>query len=38
VVVTGTFDATDQGHMGLWSGAITNISRIYARPACEGSK
>jgi hypothetical protein len=34
VIVTGIFNAKDQGHMGLWSGSITNISRIYARPAC----
>jgi len=34
VVLTGTFDAKDQGHMGLWSGSIVHVSRLYARPAC----
>ena len=28
VIVIGTFDASDRGHMGLWSGAINHIERL----------
>ncbi len=28
VIVEGTFDATNSGHLGLWSGAITRVTRI----------
>lgn len=32
VVVEGEFNAADTGHMGLWSGALTNIERILVAP------
>jgi hypothetical protein len=28
VLVEATFDALDQGHMGLWSGSLLNVSRM----------
>ncbi len=28
VLVEGIYDMNDHGHMGLFSGAITNVSRI----------
>ncbi|MCX6992652.1 MAG: hypothetical protein NT011_05835 [Kiritimatiellaeota bacterium] len=28
VLIEGTFDSKDKGHMGLWSGAIKDIKRI----------
>lgn len=28
VIVEGTFDMDDKGHMGLWSGAIKDIARV----------
>jgi hypothetical protein len=28
VIVIGTFDSSDRGHMGLWSGAINHIERL----------
>ena len=27
-LVEGTFSATDRGHLGMWSGAITNTTRL----------
>jgi hypothetical protein len=30
VLIEGVFDASDRGHMGLFSGAITNITRADA--------
>ena len=32
VVVVGTFRSKSKGHMGLWSGAISDVPRIYSRP------
>ena len=32
VVVVGTFHSKNKGHMGLWSGSISDVSRIYLRP------
>ena len=31
VIIEGTFDKNYTGHMGLWSGAITNITRYDLR-------
>lgn len=28
VIVEGTFDARNTGHMGLWSGAVTHVTRL----------
>ena len=28
VLIEGTFDSKDKGHMGLWSGAIKDIKRV----------
>ena len=38
-LVEGTFDAKDQGHMGMWSGAITKVTRlrVWSDPAHSGS-
>jgi hypothetical protein len=32
VVVEATFDAKRQGHMGLWSGMLTAVTRIEPTP------
>lgn len=32
VLIEGVFDAQDHGHMGLWGGAIKNITRIETWP------
>jgi hypothetical protein len=34
VLVEATFDATDQGHLGLWSGSLTAVDRLEA--CCDG--
>lgn len=28
VLIEGTFDSKDQGHLGLWSGAIKDVKRL----------
>jgi hypothetical protein len=30
VIVEGTFSARDQGHMGMWSGAVRHVERLEA--------
>jgi hypothetical protein len=30
VIVEGTFNARDQGHLGMWSGHIENVTRLEA--------
>jgi hypothetical protein len=30
VLIEGTFDKDDYGHLGLWKGAITKVNRICA--------
>jgi hypothetical protein len=32
VLVVGTFDATDQGHLGMWSGALNQVERLIPWP------
>ena len=32
VVITGTFDATDQGHRGNWSGSLKQLTEIQTMP------
>jgi hypothetical protein len=32
VVVIGTFDAEDRGHLGLWPGALSKVQRIHPGP------
>lgn len=32
VLVVGTFDSKDHGHMGLWPGAIKNLERLDSWP------
>lgn len=29
MLVEGTFDSKSHGHMGMWSGAISNVKRVY---------
>jgi hypothetical protein len=32
VLIDGVFSSKDEGHMGLWSGAVTNITRAAVLP------
>ena len=32
VLITGTFDANNKGHLGMWSGAIVDITHAQRRP------
>lgn len=35
IIAVGTFDSTNKGHMGLWSGSLSHVSRLDKWPAAK---